>query len=82
MYAVAQANVIHKDLSIKKNQRLAKAAYDKLPDRLKVKFKVFNEPTDKKPIGHGEVIGDTPEEKEHREKVEKEDVKKPPERKK
>jgi len=76
MYAVAQANVTHKDLIIKKNQRLKKSSYDQLPERLKVKFKVYNEPVDQKPIGYGEVIGDTPEEKALREKAVAEALKK------
>lgn len=76
MYAVAQANITHKDLIIKKNQRLKKSSYDKLPERLKVKFKVYNEPVDQKPISYGEVIGDTPEEKALREKAVAEALKK------
>lgn len=76
MYAVAQANVTYGTLTIKKTQRLTKQDYDKLPERLRVKFKVYNEPTDQHPIGFNQVIGDTPEEKAFREKAVAEALKK------
>lgn len=74
MYYKAQANIITEKLNIKKNQRISKELHEKLPDRLKVKFKAHNQPADKNAAGFNQIIGDTPEEKAHREKVEKEDA--------
>ena len=73
MFYEAQANVNHNDLNIKRGQSIKKDVFDKLPDRLKIKFKARKEDADVKPMGYNEIVGDTPDEKEHRKKVEDEE---------
>lgn len=74
MFYKAKANVDDGTINIRTGQSIKKEVYDSLSERSKIKFVAVNEKTDAKPAGFNEIIGDTPEEKAFREKVETEEA--------